>query len=113
MIGELLRRHRLNGLGVHIKPAAARATVTKVEVEVHHRDCDNLQQETKLERVKVNSDDTDKFDAVKFRDCVNNGLESNDIVLNLLNNRAQPRTRRTIELNSFDNVFSPYIRPPT
>jgi len=111
VIGELIQRHGMKGEGV---TSAAQSTVTKVEVEVHHpRDCDNLQQEMKLEKVSGKCDVNDRFDAVKFRDyCVKNARhETNDIV-NLLSKSAQPRTRRTIEFTSFDNVFSPYIRPP-
>jgi len=116
VIGELLQRHGLKDEGVHRSIAAKEANVTKVKVEVHHHgDCDNLQQEMKIEKVNVKCDDNDRFDAVKFRDyCVKNARrETNDIVLHLLSkSAAQPRTRRTIELTSFDNVFSPYIRPP-
>lgn len=117
MIGELLHRYGLKGEGVQRSIAAQEANVTKVKVEVHHHgDCDNLQQEMKIEKVNVKCDDNDRFDAVKFRDyCVKNARrETSDIVLHLLSKKsaAQPRTRRTIELTSFDNVFSPYIRPP-
>jgi len=122
VIGQILRRHRLSRGGPANKSVAVGQinTTTQVQVQVHH--CKELSQETKLEKIIVKSDVNDKSDAVKIRDCVKNVGGEKEVFLQLVNSRATrtpssthraPRTRKIVEFASFDNVFSPYIRPPT
>ena len=73
-----------------------------VEVEVHHRQGIKPSEPIGLEE--------DKFDAVKV---VRGGsVKDVDEVIHLFKKRA-PAARRTMEITSFDNVFSPYLKPPT
>jgi len=95
-----------------VSPSAA---VTQVEVEVHHhhRHCDILHKGPKLDKLRIKSDEKENgFDAVKADLGITD--PGNKAVLKLYKGGAPVTARRrTMELASFDNVFSPYIKPPT
>lgn len=81
------------------KPAATR----QVDVEIHPRNCDKINPVGKL----------NKQEGKRVEDV----LETVDTPAALLKLLASPTQatagRRTvIEIASFDNVFSPYIKPP-
>ena len=80
-------------------PASA---LTTLVVDVHHRIIE------------------DKYTAVKVVSCRNSkesiNLGGTEAVLQLV--QQGPKTtgncsKRTLEIASFDNVFAPYIKPPT
>ena len=83
-------------------PASAPTTL---EVEVHHREIDCGE---------------DKYTAVKVVTCQNSKENINlhsgtGTVQQLVQQgpKSTGRGRRTLEIASFDNVFAPYIKPPT
>jgi len=84
------------------------STPTTFEVEVHHgviEDIDNGE---------------DKYTAVKVVKCQNSKEDINlqsgtETARQLIQQgpKSTGRGRRTLEIASFDNVFAPYIKPPT
>lgn len=79
---------------------------TTLEVEVHHRVIEGI--------------DTgeDKYTAVKVVTCRSSkesiNLGGTETALQLIQGpKSTGRSRRTLEIASFDNVFAPYIKPPT
>jgi len=82
-------------------PASAPTTL---EVEVHHREIDC--GEDKYTAVKV----------VRGRSSKESiDLGGTGTVLQLIQQgpKSTCKGRRTLEIASFDNVFAPYIKPPT
>jgi len=81
---------------------------TTLEVEVHHRVIEDIDS------------GEDKYTAVKVVTCRSSkesiNLGGTDTVLQLIQQGPKnngSRGRRTLEIASFDNVFAPYIKPPT
>jgi len=75
---------------------------TTLEVEVHHRVIEGI----------------DKYTAVKVVTCRSSkesiNLGGTETALQLIQGpKSTGRSRRTLEIASFDNVFAPYIKPPT
>ena len=84
------------------------STPTTLEVEVHHRVIEDIDR------------GEDKYTAVKVVTCQNSKENINlhsgtGTVQQLVQQgpKSTGRGRRTLEIASFDNVFAPYIKPPT
>lgn len=80
------------------------STPITFEVEVHHREIDG--GEDKYAAVKV-------VRARSSKESTNLGGPGTVLQLIQQGPKSTGRGRRTLEIASFDNVFAPYIKPPT